>query len=1294
MGSPSLPAHHPTRTFAGSAAPSFVRFPARGFNLASLLLFLLLPLLLLLSLAGEAWAGGPRFVTGPSFYATQPGLPIAFRISNPLYYTDTGALSAAVTHAQAESMVAAAAATWNIPTASLTLAQGGALAEHVSAANVSSSRGGLVVPADVDPSNYLSKPIAVIYDTDGSVTDLLLGSGASDPLGCRQTGVTESVDRFGPAGTIDHALLIINGRCAPDAGSSLSQLQYQVERAFGRILGLSWSQLNDNVFSGTSTTTADQIANWPIMHPIDVICGLYTYLCITSPWTLRSDDRSALMQLYPVTPANLTAGKVLSTSNTFKVSASFQFPTGQGVDLVNVTVRRQPIGLSEVQPYEVASGVSGMLYRQAFPQPITVGVAAAENSGTTYAPAQALMSMPYIEVDNGATLYMTTEAINTLYTGDYAIGPYVRPTLKPSGSVQEFVNYFARPGAEQDYTIQFSDAAASCNPGADGTEGSPAVPDPSGWWPGLLCSVGHSSWFTATVKGGRSWTVEVDALDESGTLTVTKAQPLLGIWKSADPAGTLPTVAHTDASMDNFVPGATHIRMPITPSDASFRVAIADQFGGGRPDFAYRARILAADGVTPTVLAVGGGQIFISGRGFTQNMQVSVNGAAASVLSATPTQLIVSVPTVAQAKGTSGAALPVTVTDSATKGTSTIIDAVRYSLIATNLVTLVSAPATLETGAGASTPIVFKVLAADGITVVAGASVRVAVVSGSATLTACGTASSCTLTSDGTGKVQTSITGQAAGPVVVTATELGGGATASAKMTDADPMRSVRFTQPATTVFAGTAGSWDLTILATQDGVAAAQTPVTWSVSGGLVLQLAAAATDSSGQASALVQTNGVAAGTAPTVTACLWTTVCTSWQLTVVAPVRSVSLAPPSVTVTAATAASWSLTLTAVQNGAPGIGVPVTWSAGPGLTVLGSSPGTDANGQATAVVKTSGLPAGTVGTVTGCAWGNVCATWQVTAVAPARSVSIVQAPAFVFSQTPFSGNLTLLAVQDGLPAKGAPVVWTATGNVQVQPAGGSTDGNGQAGATVTTAGIASGAVATVTACAWGTVCTAWQVTAVDPGRTAVIANPTHYVAAGAPTNWSVVLTAVQQGQPTAGVPVSWTASDGLVLTGAAGYTGVAGQASVSVSTVGLAAGVAGSVTGCVWDSTCSTWQVIGVDPAQWTITAISGAGQSVTASQALDAVIFQLTDGAGHFVENAAVTIYQTDDAWEGSCAEGGRCASAPVLQTSEISLTTDGGGLLSVAPLQVPGQPQVVNLAAVTGVSGFAAISLPVSP
>ena len=74
--------------------------------------------------AVNAWAGGPRFVTGTSGYAAA-GVPMAWYTSQPMYFTDPGDLSSTVTHAQADAMVAAAAAVWNVPTANLTLAQGG-----------------------------------------------------------------------------------------------------------------------------------------------------------------------------------------------------------------------------------------------------------------------------------------------------------------------------------------------------------------------------------------------------------------------------------------------------------------------------------------------------------------------------------------------------------------------------------------------------------------------------------------------------------------------------------------------------------------------------------------------------------------------------------------------------------------------------------------------------------------------------------------------------------------------------------------------------------------------------------------------------------------------------------------------------------------------------------------------------------------------------------------------------------------------------------------------------------------
>ncbi|HEY4010835.1 MAG TPA: hypothetical protein VGM11_11840, partial [Acidobacteriaceae bacterium] len=94
-----------------------------------------LALLIAAACVGVAHAGGPRFITGTNYW-NGPGFAITFYTPTPAYYTDPGDLNAAVPHAQADAMVAAAAATWNVPTSTLVLKQGGELAEHVSSANV------------------------------------------------------------------------------------------------------------------------------------------------------------------------------------------------------------------------------------------------------------------------------------------------------------------------------------------------------------------------------------------------------------------------------------------------------------------------------------------------------------------------------------------------------------------------------------------------------------------------------------------------------------------------------------------------------------------------------------------------------------------------------------------------------------------------------------------------------------------------------------------------------------------------------------------------------------------------------------------------------------------------------------------------------------------------------------------------------------------------------------------------------------------------------------------------------
>ncbi len=203
-------------------------------------------------------ASGPRYVTGPPFFTAAAGRAIGWKQVSLLYFTDPADLSKTVDHPTADALVAAAAGVWNLPAVSITVGRGGALAEHVSGQNVYLSTDGMVWPNDVESSNAAAIPVAVVYDTDGSVTDTLLGAGASDPSGCPQNAVTEDVDAFDPAGYILHAVIVVNGRCTGTAPEQQLQMQYQLERAFGRVLGLAWSQVNENVFTGSPTPTSDE----------------------------------------------------------------------------------------------------------------------------------------------------------------------------------------------------------------------------------------------------------------------------------------------------------------------------------------------------------------------------------------------------------------------------------------------------------------------------------------------------------------------------------------------------------------------------------------------------------------------------------------------------------------------------------------------------------------------------------------------------------------------------------------------------------------------------------------------------------------------------------------------------------------------------------------------------------------------------------------------------------------------------------------------------------------------------
>ena len=833
----------------------------------------LIALCLCLASGVPALAGGPRFVSGVNSPAGAAHLGI-WSTSTLQYFTDPGPLAASVSHADADAMVAQAAAVWNVPTSSLALQQGGELGEDVSGANVIMDGTGVAFPADVQTSNEANMPVAVIYDEDGSITDLLLGLGASDPVECRQNAVTESVDDIQGDGNLHHALLILNGRCVGAAPEQLSQMQYQLERAFGRVLGLAWAQVNDNVFTAENPVTADQETYWPVMHPLDVLCGPYTYQCMSNPGTLRSDDLNSLTRLYPVTQANLTQGKQISTADTVAIYGYLSFPTGQGMDWVNITAHRFHNGVME--DWELVSSTTGFAFQESLRSPVT-GVQAVD-AGSNDAGLESFYWLPAVPLDTESDIIMVPEPVNPLYNGDYALAPYPRPPVTPSGSPQVATVTFALGGGSYVATT-VKDAASSCAPGQDGTEDAPAALDPSGWQSGLLCGWGHSSWWSAAVRAGHTWTLEVTATDETGSGSAYKLQPVLGVWQAGDATGTVPTVAKQAAPFNALSPGVTQLHMTSAKNDRVLRMVVSDQFGAGRPDFTYTARMFYADTVQPATLGAGGGQIVLTGMGFRQGNVVQVNGVAATVQTWTPTKIVATAPSLGQTGATVGRPVTVSVQDAETGATTAMYRALTY-VPAPDILQLVGAPASLETGIVADTPLTLRVVTAASGAPVAGATVQIGLLAGVAELGICGSATTCTATADSNGLVQTSVMGDAAGSIVISATEVSGGSTLQIPLSDTDPVRTVRLSDTSRYMAAGAGGSWTLQMTALQDGVAMANVPVVWNVSSGLVAGVMPVVTDAAGSFSLTVSAVAIASGSVNMVTGCAWNGVCATWTV------------------------------------------------------------------------------------------------------------------------------------------------------------------------------------------------------------------------------------------------------------------------------------------------------------------------------------------------------------------------------------------------------------------------------
>ena len=260
--------HFHTRT-APPARVTLSAAPDRGFKLLwtfALLVLLGLAVILFVELAH---AGGPAHVAGASYFdASVKGQPLVWAEGKVRYYTDRGDLSAQLPAASADAFVADAFSRWtSVSTAALAVQhkmRAHQLSEDVNAANVTGYPDGTyTIPADIQPT-ATDKPIAIVYDADGAVTNALLGQGAGDSAYCFSNSVFGGTDAYSTDGHLAHALVVINGVCAATA-SSLPDLKYRLVRSLGRARSRLVAT-QQHVVTRHPVPTTDDYAGFPLMH--------------------------------------------------------------------------------------------------------------------------------------------------------------------------------------------------------------------------------------------------------------------------------------------------------------------------------------------------------------------------------------------------------------------------------------------------------------------------------------------------------------------------------------------------------------------------------------------------------------------------------------------------------------------------------------------------------------------------------------------------------------------------------------------------------------------------------------------------------------------------------------------------------------------------------------------------------------------------------------------------------------------------------------------------------------------
>jgi len=826
-------------------------------------------------------AGGPKYVAGTSYFdSTMTGQPLVWPQGLITYYTDQGDLSPILPNASANSFVAGALSVWtNVPTAALSATSGGQLAEDVNGTNVYLNANGTIsMPADIQ-STATGTPVGIVYDYDGSVTDALLGAGAGGSSQCFFNAVFGGNDNYGTFATYQHALIVINGQCALQS-SQLNDVEYRLVRVIGNVLGLGWSQANLNVQTNSPRPTSDDFAGFPVMHYTDVWNCVPITLCYPNPYQLSMDDTAAISRIYPVTAQNQSSfpGKQIFSGTTARIHGSVYFTDTHGnrtqpMQGVNVVARWIDPSTGLPSRRYVATSVSGFLFSGNEGNPITgfddaLGDPLAE-WGSTSQSVEGFFDLAGLQPPNpnSAQYQLSVEALDPHWSA--GVGPYSPGPVAPSGTMSP-ITVTVTPGNDVEQDILMGSSAQPLSQ-AVSSWSAPAALSSGGDWMSSLNGHGDVAYSLLPAQANRTLSVAVTALDESSQASEAKVQPVIGMWAASDPQGTAPP-AYTPSPFNELPFGMTRLDAQVGAT-SNFLIGISDVRGDGRPDYRYHAHVLYADTVSPSRVSVNGGAVTVQGMGFAPGLTASIGSSAATQLAVSAGQVILAAP--ASADGPQNIAIA----DPVSGASTTMTGVLTYGAAASdNIILLSGSNPSTAVGTQAGYPVSVRVLAADGVTPVNGATIGWSTTNG-VQLSACSGTSSCNVTSDQNGDAATWLTPSATGIAIITATLAPGvyspSKSVSATLNATESASDIGVSAPFLWISQGATVNTPLTARVLSNGTPQNDVQVNFTVVNGTgTLNASSARTNSSGyatvtlsltQISALVQVSAcVAPGNAP----------------------------------------------------------------------------------------------------------------------------------------------------------------------------------------------------------------------------------------------------------------------------------------------------------------------------------------------------------------------------------------------------------------------------------------------